>query len=243
MQFIKKNNGEIISNLTVKNFAYVEREADLFSEQEKLWNKDIENRMPDVYRALKRGDPLSDSAIFIIKKLLALHFIRSVAFNEIYEKSKLNFGNDLLKRMKKKFPKEFVVNGAIWNNDWIKRTKNAMPELLSDNIQKVEGYIASYNLEVGLAPDDVEFIIGDNPVLSVGDNGAIGILQGVPVLKSRAFGMPLSTKYFVALTSSTRSCVYIALTKKEVESVNEKQIRGCVEYYYSTPIKLLVDRQ
>jgi len=102
-------------------------------------------------------------------------------------------------------------------------------------IKKVEAHVDKYDLEVGIAPEEVNFLIGDVAVLTRTDDGRMGALSGAAVTNSVAFGMPSDPKHLVALTANSASTEYRRFTIREVGNCNEKLLKQCVSEYYSIP--------
>ncbi len=232
-----KATGELLGYSKACELAFVHRREEIIGKLEKEWNSNVETRMPDVYRSLRDGSVFNNqSFISTLKDLLALHYIRSKNLNELYEESRLSYGEILIANMARQYPEETQLHSQFIRREWALSTEKAFPEILSEQIVKCRAHIDNYNLEIGIASGGSAFIIADNPVITRGANGSIGILQGVALNQSDSFGMPISPQYFVAVTSVGPSC-FVPLTENQVRSANGKQITGCLSEYYSKPTK------
>lgn len=220
-----------------ENVAYVDVQDDLYRQVEKKYGY-IETRMATAFRCLDKGMLLKHAKhIESVKKFIALHYVRATIFYLAMEKEPEKFEN-LLIDIKLKFPekeKDFERSKNIIRQDFRRRINEDLPSLIKSLIGTVEKYIENINLEVAIAPRDVNFLIADIPVSTIAEDGTIGVFSGAALTNSVGMGMPLGLKHFVSLTEQKNPKKYRKLTAKEVGNLNEKLLRQCVIEFYTLP--------
>lgn len=222
---------------TPKETAYVDVAGNLFRPIESKYGY-TETRMATAFKYLDDGSLLKHPKhIDSVKKFIALHYVRAAIFYLLMQKEPESF-EKFLKDAKHAYPNkrnDIEKKKEILRYRLRKAMIESLPSQIKSLIKKVETHIDKYDLEVGLAPKDVNFLIGDIAVLTRAEDGSIGVLSGAALTNSIAFGMPLGPKHLVALTVSNKSIKYRQLTSKETGNCNEKLLKQCVAEYYSLP--------
>ena len=88
--------------------------------------------------------------------------------------------------------------------DWPKLANETLPIVLSENIDKVEDFMSRHGLEIGLAPEGSNFIIGDSPAITMSDDGRMGVLNGVAITDSKSFAMPVTPRHLITLKTDPK---------------------------------------
>jgi hypothetical protein len=213
--------------------AYTLFETDLISGLEKQWNEDVENQAEKAFNILKNGDLLNyPQHQAVIKNLLALHFVRSDRLLETVKVMQERYAKQILDETLAVYPEHEELIKKTLDRDWPLTTKKAMPELLEENIMKVSKYLEGHDLEIGLAPIGSEFILGDSPAVTLGEEGTLG----VAIQDAVNFGMPVTPHHIVAFRTKAETKRYLLLTAADVRAANNKQIIcSRVEYYARPP--------
>jgi len=220
-----------------KDIAYIDVANGLFKPIEHKYGY-AETRMATAFQYLDDGSLLKyPKHIESVKMFIALHYVRSAIFYLLMQREPEHF-EKFMKDAKITHPsnkEEIEKNKEILRHELREKMIENMPALIKLLIKKVETHIEGYDLEVGIAPAGVKFLIGDIATLTISEDGSIGVLSGAAVTNSIAFGMPLGPNHLVALTVSNKSTTYRQFTSREVGNCNEKLLKQCVAEYYTLP--------
>lgn len=210
-----------------------EIERSLVEALEQEWSNDIEKEADKAINCILNNN-WTDKHVGTIKDLMALHFIRSQAFELVSNNS--HYIIKTLEAEKNKVIKIYPEYTDAINRVYHENLKTAPLEIaigiLRTYITKTKDYLAdlAIGLEVGQAPSDVEFIIGDVPVITLNRTGNV-----VPVTEADYVGMPITPKYLVTLKNNPNKKKPMLLTKRQVENVNKRQIGLSLVNYFSLP--------
>ena len=219
----------------VRDIGYVELEEELIGGMERKWQK-VESEAANALHKLDAGTLLDSSRnIFAIKRLMAMHFVRSEAFYLLMVSKREEYLDTVVRRLGMQFPAETERLLPVIRSEWMTMIDGSIPGILRDNISKVESFIDSQGIEIGVTPVGVSLILGDNPALTISKDGHLGILAGVPITEATGFSMPLGPKHLVALKTNALSRKYLQLSAEHVRNANEKQLAQAIRVYYSLP--------
>ncbi len=222
-----------------RDIAYLKVYDELLSKLERRWGN-IESRASTAFGYLDQGTllkytPHKDN----IKRFMILHYIRSQAFVDVMARDEPHYFEKLIQNVKSDFPDKadyIKSNLPAIRHKWLKDLVKMTPKMFATNSKKVENYVKNFDIEVGIVAEGSEFILGDNPALTVAKDGRIGIRSGVPINESIGFSMPLGPKHMAALITRNPTDKYIELTSNEVEIANNKTKTQCIKEYYSSPV-------
>lgn len=216
--------------------AFVEIDRTIIEALEKQWTAEVETHATKTLNVLGNGDILLlDKHVTMLKKIMSLHFVRSTVLIVILTQTSETYGQQIIDEMTTAYPEHKALIAEQVKQDWPRLTIETLPIILSENIDKVEDFMAKHGLEIGLAPEGSSFIIGDSPAITMGDNGRMGVLNGVAITDSKSFAMPVTPKHLVTLKTDPKTTKYIELTAKQVENANGKQVQHALFEYYSKP--------
>ncbi|MCH8821560.1 DUF4238 domain-containing protein [Patescibacteria group bacterium] len=223
----------------LRQIAYLNVHDKLFSKLEKKWGN-IESSATTAFDSLEQGTLLKiPSHKGSIKRFMTLHYVRSPAFVDIMARDEPDFFRKYIQNVKKESPDTtnyIEKNLPSIRSNWLAGLVKMVPGMLKTNAEKVEGYVNQFDIEIGIAPEGTEFILGDNPTLTVSKDGRIGIRSGVTINESIGFSMPLGPRHLAALIKRNSSVEYIQLNSKQVENANNKTKNQCIKEYYSSPV-------
>lgn len=217
----------------VENVAYLEVAKEVIAELEQQWSHDIEKDAKSAINSIVNNN-WTDKHIGVIKDLMALHFIRSQAFALV--------GNNLdyivsgIKARKDEIIAVYPEYTDAINQKYEEEIKKAPLDvaigILKTYIAKTKEFLADkeLGLEVGEAPDGVQFVIGDVPVITMDRSRRV-----VPITEANYVAMPITPKYIVALKKTPDKKKAVKLTKENVESANSKQVGISLNNYFSLP--------
>lgn len=219
------------------SIAYKEVDEAIIGELEKAWSTEVENDIEAAIHSLQNGDLLtSEKHMLTIKRLLALHFMRTQVYVAMQKPEMSDaYRRRVIEQVAAQFPERRQEIEARVNAEWPKKANEAVVMSMREYIPKIEEYIKKHGLEVGVAPEGTEFILGDVPVVSADGNGNFGALNGVPITEARAVAMPLTPRHIVALKTKATSKKYRNLTAEQVKNANDKQLKLAIGEYYSKP--------
>jgi len=223
----------------LRDIAYLKVSEELFYKLERKWGN-IESSATTAFNALDQGTLLkSTSQKEAIKRLMTLHYVRSQAFVDIMVRDEPHYFQKLIQNVKADVPDKanyIESNLPTIRHNWLVDLAKMIPGIFRTNSEKVENYVKSFDIEIGMAPKGVEFILGDNPALTVAEDGRIGIRSGVPINEGIGFAMPLGPRHIAALITHNPTVDYRELTSDEVEITNNKIKTQCIKEYYSSPL-------
>lgn len=210
-----------------------EVERSIIEALEQEWSRDIENEADKAINSIVSNN-WAEKHIGAIKDLMALHFIRSQAFELISNNAYSII--ETLEAEKNQVIKIYPEYTDAINRVYQENLKTAPLEIvigiLKTYITKTKDYLAdlTIGLEVGQAPSGAEFIIGDVPVITLNRYGDV-----VPVTEANYVGMPITPKYLVSLKKNPDKKKPILLTKEQVQNVNRRQVGISLVNYFSLP--------
>jgi hypothetical protein len=208
----------------------------IIRETEQLWSNSIEKEATKLLNTIKDGGVLFfEKHEKTIKALMALHFVRSEVIFILIEQQSRAHRQDIETSMVRDFPEHAAVIKRRLDSDWNNLVGQTLTEIIEENRIKVNNYLDTHGLEIGIAPDDTQLIIGDCPAIPISDDGRMGVLNGVAILEAKSFAMPFTPKHLIAAKSSPETKRYITLTSAEVLAANSKQKQNAIRYYYSKP--------
>jgi hypothetical protein len=214
--------------------AYKEIDKKIIEATEQLWSKEIEADAVKVINKLYDGgilyEPKHEERL---KSLMALHFVRSEATFVLVEMQARKHRLEIETSMLAEFPEKKELILKKLEDDWDDLVLKTLVEIIEENRKKVDDYLNTHGLEIGIAPEGTEFLIGDCPAIPMASDGRMGVLNGVAILEASSFAMPLTKKHIVAAKSKPQNKKYIELSAAHVKAANKKQQDVAVGYYYS----------
>lgn len=223
--------------LTPLEIAYVEIDDSIIEALERKWTQEVETHAPKTINILNNGDVLRyEKHIRMLKKILALHFIRSASLFVFLARSKNIYAQQIIDEVAAVYPGHRRMIEQRVKAEWSDKANSMIPAILMENINKVEDYLENYGLEIGLAPAGTDFVISDNPAITMNNDGRMGIMNGVPITEADSFAMPITPRHLITLKSNPDTLDYLKLTSKQVENANGKQIQHALFEYYMKPV-------
>lgn len=221
---------------STKEACYIEIETEFIERLEKYWNESIESDTKKTLRILKAGDVLNyEKHINILKKLMALHYIRSWVLMDIFAELGEYHTNLIIEETMRDFSKS--------REEILKLVRPVLPGVLNKVlvdgldrlIKKVDTHIEKFGLEIGVAPEGTNFILSDSPAIVMDKSGRLGPKEGVAIMNASEFAMVMTPKHVVALKSGKQAKTYMKLTARQVRALNDKQIKHSLSEYYQAP--------
>ncbi|MET8453935.1 DUF4238 domain-containing protein [Streptomyces sp. NPDC005209] len=211
----------------------------------------VEQELPDVFTAVKRGNALGDPHIrTVLRDLVALHYVRSQhyrdlfhrVFAEAYQQRRgwlLTEGQELLRTaslhrtgLHTTGPQGIALRAdqvlsprlAAYRSGALLRVR------IEDSFHKARELMAQWSLEI-LEPEDGEFLIGDNPALTVRYEGT-NLLYSMALGDSHTTVLPIGPRHMIALGPAD---VHGRIPKHLVDHMNVLQLKAARRYAYTRP--------
>lgn len=219
---------------TTKDACYIEVETALIQRLEKYWNESVESDAKKTLRILKAGDILNyEKHINILKRLMALHYIRSSLIVDIFNELSAYQTNLVIEELMDQLSLEREKVEKLVEPRLPKILTKTLVQSLEELIEKVDNHISKFGIEVGVAPETESFMLSDSPAILLDKNGNLGPRQGVALLQASGFVMVMTPKHVVGLKSGKQGKNYRQLTADQVKEINKKQIKHSLSEYYS----------
>jgi hypothetical protein len=228
------SNKDILKN--PEQISYIKMPISAISTLEQDWGI-VEGKMTKIYPSIDDETVLkSVEAKEIIKKFIALHFVRSQSLIALIGKDEKKYFEQAIEDSKKADPlsAEAIENNRLqFREKWLQTLKlETLPEMYKNHIQKSMDFIMRQDIEIGEVIGDYELALSDSPVINLNELGHQGILEGVPINESINCFMPLGPRHVVALTKKAKSTEYITMTSRAVERMNYYSVYQSIKYYY-----------
>lgn len=218
------------------DIGYEEIDKRIIGELEKHWNSDIETKATKSLNILRNGDLLHQPKHQkTIKDLMSLHFVRSATLLSSMNYLKSKYAGQIIKSVVADYPEHESTIKSYVLEHWERDVDETLPEILKENITKVQDFMNRHGLEIGYAPGSKLFVIGDSPAITISKDGNGDVITGAPITEAESFAIPLTPRHLVTLKTKPASKKYIDLTDRQVENVNSKQISFSIKEYYSVP--------
>lgn len=244
-QFVDENGKLSVFNKTraetklasTEEIAFVEIDRSIIEALETKWAHEVEHHASKTINILNNGDVLRyEKHIRMLKKILALHFVRSAVLFVLLTRSKTIYGQQIIEEVSAAYPEHRELVENMVKTEWPSLANTTIPEILTENIAKVEEFMENHGLEIGVAPEGSHFIIGDSPAITMTKDGRMGVMNGVPITECDSFAMPVTPSHLITLKTNPKTVEYLKLTSKEVDNANTKQMQHALFEYYSKPV-------
>ncbi|MBW4079549.1 MAG: DUF4238 domain-containing protein [Acidobacteria bacterium] len=91
-------------------------------------------------------------------------------------------------------------------------------------------YFANFGIQILRSNDGAQFLIGDVPSLTIGQDGKnVGLSGGVPLYDAQTLIMPFGPRFAVSLTKQNE---WVDVGVEEVNWVNQIQLSAAHEHVY-----------
>ncbi|MEV7783612.1 DUF4238 domain-containing protein [Kitasatospora sp. NPDC088351] len=218
---------------------------------EKLW-QDTENRLSAAFDALDDGTLLTSSRVkATLRDTVALHFVRSLRVRRIHQSSwrrvhaerRLRLLTDDANRVRRAALAEHGLHlagpaGLEYFVDLLMKPATAMYECgalfrtaLEDSFAQARAHVADASLCI-ITAEEGEFLIGDDPAITVRYTVPQHAVFGVPLMDSSTILLPLGPHHLVALANKDR---ILTVPKQKVDELNRLQIQAAERHVHHRP--------
>ncbi|MFI7143451.1 DUF4238 domain-containing protein [Nonomuraea sp. NPDC050022] len=221
---------------------------------ENLWAR-TEQRAPQVFRAIDRGNPFAEAAnASILRDLISVHFVRSFRYKKIHQESfhrvYQNLRDNMLGRRKELVRAEALRQTGLHLPDVALPAfldpilEESLPakgfaggQLFRQNIEemfnKVRDLIATWQPEL-LTARTGQFIIGDNPAIPVrfDPNNPNAPAYNMAIRDAHSVVLPLGPRHLMALGPQQLTA---EVEKPVVERLNQLQVLAAYRHVFFKP--------
>lgn len=214
-----KSKSSFLEDKDISDIGYVNLPSQLFSESEEIWSKSIENKIGNLFQKYN-GDIkkiyLNKESHPAFRRLISLHFVRSLLFLDRLENLTKEKTSELLNEVPEKFHRKVA-------SEFLGRVVQTTPNLIEDFYKKTKHELDSYELELVEASKTENFIIGDISVIN--DKKA--------VKDSEFFMLPISPKFIVGVAK--KKGIW-NLSTKHTRMLKKKVKRDSLDYWFCYPL-------
>ncbi|MEU1457247.1 DUF4238 domain-containing protein [Streptomyces avermitilis] len=236
----------------VENFVAVDSPS-----VEALWG-DVERRVPAALAAVHAGTPFADPRhVAVLRDLIALHYIRSLHYRDAHtgavERARTRVAAKVITQYPEQLRLEALRETGLYlsgpaalgaftqrlierstESDKLFRTR------IEDDFHKMRDLASTRRLEV-ITPETGQFLIGDNPALTLCAKGNRTI-YGMPFEGAQTLLLPISPRHMLSLGTED---VRLTVPQSFVDRLNAVQVHAAHRYVYLHPesgLKRFVER-
>lgn len=219
---------------------------------EELWCA-VERRAPAAFSAVHAGIPFADPLhVAALRDLVVLHYVRSHHYRDVhtgaFERSRAGLVGKLISKFPEQLSREALRETGLHLSDpgslgafaerLIERSSvvrdhksgKLFRTSIEDTFYKVRAMASRWGIEV-LTPERGQFLIGDNPAVTIrteGDTTTYGMAFG----DAHALVLPIGPRHLLALGPQN---VMETVPQALVERLNTVQVHAAERYVYMHP--------
>jgi hypothetical protein len=223
------------------------------SSAEQLWGR-IEGRVTAALDAVRRGTPFADPThAEILRDLVVLHYVRSYQYRRVhtgaFERARANVGRNLARKLPQQLAREaFRETGlhltgrealeayaqrVVARSEMVRDYESG--KLFRTSIEKMFGKVqkmaSTWQVEI-LAPESGQFLIGDNPGVTVRHDAPGQWEYGMAFGDAMSMVLPVGPRCLLALGPQN---VTGTVTAAAVEAFNAVQVLAAERFVYMHP--------
>jgi len=222
---------------------------------EQLWGR-IEKRVPAALDAVHRGTPFADPAhAEVLRDLVVLHYVRSYHYQKVHDGALERVRANVSVTLARKFPQQLAREafretglhltgpGALvaYAERYIARSEmirdhesgKLFRSSIEDMFCKVQKMASTWQVEI-LTPGSGQFLIGDNPGVTIRRNAAarLELEHGMAFGDAMSMVLPVGPRCLLALGPDNLTGTLAAAA---VEAFNTVQVLAAERYVYMHP--------
>ena len=219
---------------------------------EALWCA-VESRAPAALSALEAGSPFADpSHVEALRDLVMIHYVRSHHYRDVhieaFRKARDGLRGVLVQRFPEQLRREALCETGLHLagpgslGDFAERliarsmivrdheSGKLFRTSIEDTFHKVQDMATAWQLEI-LVPEAGQFVIGDNPAVTVRREGAV-TSYGMAFGDAHSLVLPIGPRHLLALGPHNTTGI---IPKEVVDELNTVQIYAASRYVYLHP--------
>lgn len=217
---------------------------------EQVW-KQVEQHLPEVFASVAAGTALDDpDMVALLRDAIALHWVRSQHYRDLHTVIFRTFYQERLRRFLNE--DQVLLQLAVWERTGLlvtgpeglalhaERALEPMADAyesgalfrvrIEDSFAKARSLLAGHAVQI-LQPGRGEFLIGDNPALTVRRDGP-RLSYNMAIGDAHSVVLPIGPGYVL---STGPQPAYLRASPAEVEELNTLQICAARRYVYTRP--------
>lgn len=226
----------------VENFVAVDS-----SSVEALWGA-VERRVPAAFAAVHAGTPFADPLhVAVLRDLVALHYIRSLHYRDMHTAAVERARTRLTTKVITQHPEQLRLEAlretglhlsgpaslGAFAERLIERSTDSgklFRTNIEDTFHKMRDLASTRRLEV-ITPETGQFLIGDNPALTLCVKGNRTI-YGMAFDDAQTLLLPISPRHMLSLGTEE---VMLTVPQSFVDRLNALQVHAAHRYVYMHP--------
>jgi hypothetical protein len=226
---------------------------------EQLWGR-IEGRVPAALDGIRRGTPFADpDHAEVLRDLVVLHYVRSYQYRQVhtwaFERARANVGPNLVRKLPQQLAREAFRETGLhltgqealeaYAERYVARSEmvrdyesgKLFRTSIEETFGKVQKMASTWQVEI-LAPESGQFLIGDNPGLTVRHDAPGQWEYGMAFGDAMSIVLPVGPRCLLALGPQNVTGTVAAAA---VEAFNTVQVLAAERFVYMHPRSGLED--
>lgn len=232
IKFFDRSDDKWSTTNSLEDIAFINLPKNIFQPIESEWGR-IETQVGIIFQRFG-NNPIKyledQQSVNVMKKFMAMHFVRSTTYFKLLPKYAMEREKELINSLS-------FINQDLVKTEWRTRVISSTPNMIKDVFLKIIKDMTKYHIELGIAPKNRKFILGDMPVINFNkdNNGQknYGIIGGVGYKSSEAFMLPISPDYLLSLTVSKPNI--FNLKGKDVMNTNKMTRKIYFNRFFCAP--------
>jgi hypothetical protein len=258
LPFDLHNPGRVHKRMPTSRCGWVENFVAVDSPSvEALWG-DVERRVPAAFAAVHAGTPFADPLhVAALRDLVVLHYVRSYHYRDVHTASVERARTRVVAKVLTQYPEQLRLEAlrktglhlsgpaslGAFAERLIERSTESdklFRTSIEDTFHKMRDLTSTMRLEV-VTPETGQFLIGDNPALTLTVKGNRTI-YGMAYGDAQTLVLPISPKHLLSLGTED---VTLTVPQSFVDRLNAVQVHAAHRYVYMHPesgLEPLVER-
>ncbi|MGW2050923.1 DUF4238 domain-containing protein [Streptomyces sp. NPDC001858] len=219
---------------------------------EALWNN-VERRVRAALAAVHAGTPFADPLhVDVLRDLVVLHNVRSLHYRDVHTDSVERARTHLVAKVITQYPEQLrlealretglYLSGPAALGAFAERLIERSPTMrdresgklfrtsIEDTFHKMRDLASTRRLEV-ITPETGQFLIGDNPALTLSMKGS-RTMYGMAFLDAQTLVLPIGPRHMLSLGTEDSM---LTASQSFVDRLNALQIHAAHRYVYMHP--------
>ncbi|MFD8710907.1 DUF4238 domain-containing protein [Streptomyces anulatus] len=253
LPFDLHNPGRVHKRMPTSRCGWVENFVAVDSPSvEALWG-DVERRVPAAFAAVHVGTPFADPLhVDVLRDLVVLHYVRSLHYRDVHTDSVERARTRLVAKVISQYPEQLRLEALRETGLYLSgpASLGAFAERLierssvmrdresgklfrtsiEDTFHKMRDLASTRRLEV-ITPETGQFLIGDNPALTLSVKGS-RTMYGMAFGDARTLLLPIGPRHMLSLGTKD---VMLTVPQSFVDRLNAVQVHAAHRYVYMHP--------
>ncbi|MDX2576719.1 DUF4238 domain-containing protein [Streptomyces scabiei] len=217
---------------------------------EQTWNE-VEQHLPEAFASVAAGVALDEpDTVALLRDVIALHWVRSQHYRDLHKFIFRAFYQERFRRFLNE--DQVLLQLATWEKTGLLVTGREGLALHAERVlapmadayesgalfrvrieasfAKARSLLAGHAVQI-LRPEQGEFLIGDNPALTMRRDGPM-VSFNMAIGDAHSVLLPISPRYVLSIGPNP---AYLSASRAEVDELNTLQICAARRYVYTRP--------